>query len=81
MAAKPLTNRPAKLYRPNTVLTQSGSSDMIQSVLASQRVIPKTTRNSAARRLFRKVPAGDGSTSCRREVRTMAQFNSSHKSK
>src|SRR5262245_44783874 len=42
--ARPLVNSPLKLYTAKIVLYQSGSSDMIQSVVASQNVNAKTTR-------------------------------------
>src|SRR5215831_10820214 len=60
------------------VLAHSGSSDITQSTLASQKVTAKAIRKAIDKRTFLRVCPTLRSVSCRREFRTIAAANPIH---
>lgn len=60
------------------MLDQCGSSDMIQSKLANQKVTPNASRKTTEIRAFLDVAAGSRVSSCCRDVLRMALVKSNH---
>jgi len=69
--ASPEVAAPASVTRAKIVLNQCGSSDWIQSTLASEKVTAKTGRKSSALRSNARPCTGSSLSSRRREARTM----------